>query len=149
MESAVKHNNEERKCTGWLMYKVKHRNVLFKDFIYLYLERGEGSEKDREKHQYAVASRAPHTGELTRDPGMCPDWEPNWRPFGSQAGTQSTEPHQPGQNAGMLNRKVILLIAIFVNIINICLLPFCSWLDSLFKPYWFFFNILCFYIHFF
>ena len=29
-------------------------------------------------------------------PGMCPNWESNQRPFGSQAGTQPTEPHQPG-----------------------------------------------------
>ena len=29
------------------------------------------------------------------NPGMCPDWESNRRPFASQAGTQSTEPHQP------------------------------------------------------
>ncbi|KAF6075069.1 hypothetical protein HJG60_009467 [Phyllostomus discolor] len=36
----------------------------------------------------------------TRDqacnPGMCPDWESNPQPFGSQVGIQSTEPHQPG-----------------------------------------------------
>ena len=25
------------------------------------------------------------------------DWESNWQPFASQSGTQSTEPHQPGQ----------------------------------------------------
>ena len=29
-------------------------------------------------------------------PGMYPVWELNQQPFGSQAGTQSTEPHQPG-----------------------------------------------------
>ena len=29
-------------------------------------------------------------------PGMCPDWESNMQPFGSQADTQSIEPHQPG-----------------------------------------------------
>ena len=28
---------------------------------------------------------------------VCPDWESNQRSFGSQAGTQSTEPHQLGQ----------------------------------------------------
>ena len=28
-------------------------------------------------------------------PGLCPDWELNWWPFRSQAGTQSIEPHQP------------------------------------------------------
>ena len=30
------------------------------------------------------------------NPGMCPDWESNLWPFGLQAGTQSSEPHQPG-----------------------------------------------------
>ena len=38
----------------------------------------------------------PHTGDLAHNPGMCPDWELNQRPFASQAGTQPTEPHQPG-----------------------------------------------------
>ena len=45
-----------------------------------------------EKHQCVVASHAPPTGDLTCNPGMCPDWESNWGPFGSQAGAQSTEP---------------------------------------------------------
>ena len=36
------------------------------------------------------------TGYLAGNPGICPDWESNQRPFGSQAGTQSTEPRQPG-----------------------------------------------------
>ena len=27
------------------------------------------------------------------------DWELNWRPFGSQASTQSTKPHQPGPHS--------------------------------------------------
>ena len=60
------------------------------------MERGERREKEREKHQCVVASCAPPTGDLVCNPGMCSDWELNWRPFGSQAGTQSTEPHQPG-----------------------------------------------------
>ena len=41
----------------------------------------------------------PPTGDLAHNPGMCPDWESNWRPFGLQAGSQSTEPHQPGLKA--------------------------------------------------
>ena len=36
------------------------------------------------------------TTDLACNPGMCPDWESNWWPLGSQAGAQSTEPHQPG-----------------------------------------------------
>ena len=35
-------------------------------------------------------------GELAWNPGMCPDWESHWPPFGSQASAQSTKPHQPG-----------------------------------------------------
>ena len=49
-----------------------------------------------DKHQCVVASHVPPTGDLARNPGMCPDWESNLQPFGSQAGAQSTEPHQPG-----------------------------------------------------
>ena len=36
------------------------------------------------------------TRDLACNPGMCPDWEFNQGPFGSQVSTQSTEPHQPG-----------------------------------------------------
>ena len=82
------------------MYLV---NNLFKNlFIYLFLERGEG--KKRGKHQCVVASRAPPTGDLAHNPGMCPDYESNQWPFGLQASTQSTEPHQPGLNAVIKNQ---------------------------------------------
>ena len=39
----------------------------------------------------------PPAGDLAYNPGMCPDWESNLRPFIS-AGAQSTEPYQPGQD---------------------------------------------------
>ena len=61
----------------------------------MFLERGEGREREGEKHQ-CVASRAPPTGDLACNTGMCPNWELNQWPCASQAGTQSTEPHQPG-----------------------------------------------------
>ena len=67
--------------------------VLFLRF-YLFIFRG----RKREKHQCMVASCMPPTGDLACSPDMCPDWESNPQPLGSQAGTQSTEPHQPGQN---------------------------------------------------
>ena len=51
---------------------------------------------------WSVASRTPPTGALARNPGMCLDWELNLWPFSVQAGTQSTEPHQPGQNNAFL-----------------------------------------------
>ena len=69
---------------------------FLKDFIYLLLERGKEREREGEKHPCVVASWVPPTGDLDHNPGMCPDWESNFRPFGSQAGTQSTEPYQSG-----------------------------------------------------
>ena len=68
---------------------------IFKYFIYLLLEKGREGEREGEKEPCVFASRTPPTGDLAHNPGMCPDWESNWRPFGSQAGAQSTEPHQP------------------------------------------------------
>ena len=62
-------------------------------FIYLFLERGEG--RERGKQQCVVASHMPPPTR-DQDPGMCPDWDSNWRSFGSQACAQSTELHQPG-----------------------------------------------------
>ena len=88
-------------------------NMLYRHFIYLfiylfiykdfiYLERGEGREKERERntdlwemHQ-SVAFDTPPTGIPAHNPGMCPDLEWNLWPFGLQAGIHSTEPHQPG-----------------------------------------------------
>ena len=59
-------------------------------------------EREGEIHQ-SLASLTPPTGDLAHNPGMCPDWESNWQPFGSEAGTQSTEPRQPGQKHNFLN----------------------------------------------
>ena len=40
-------------------------------------ERGREGEREGEKHQCVVASRAPRPGDLTRNSGMCLDWESN------------------------------------------------------------------------
>ena len=63
-------------------------------YIFIFRERGREQERVGKKHQRMVASHVPPTGDLACNPGMCPDWESNQRPFGSQAGTQSIEPHQ-------------------------------------------------------
>ena len=67
---------------------------LFKDFIYLLLERVRDGEREGEKHQCVVASYVPPTEDLACNPGVCPDWELDHWPFGLQASTQSTEPYQ-------------------------------------------------------
>ena len=74
-------------------------NIFKEDFVYLLVERGERSEKERERNMLeihrSVASHAPNWG---------PGWQPRHVPwpgvelFDSWAGAQSTEPHQPGLN---------------------------------------------------
>ena len=89
--------------------RVVHKRFLFfifyffKDFIYSFLERGKRGEIEGEKHKRVVVSHAPSTGDLACNPGMCPDWESNWRPFHSQAVTQSAEPHKPGPFCHLAN----------------------------------------------
>ena len=78
---------------------------FFKDFIYLFLERGREGEREVEKCQCMVPSHTPPTRDLTCNSGMCPDWELNPWPFGIQAGAQSTEPHHPGQEVFKVMKK--------------------------------------------
>ena len=68
-------------------------HFFFKRF---YVKRGMEGGGEGKKHQCVVASHAPPTGDLAHNPGICPDWESNRQPFGSQASTESTEAHQPG-----------------------------------------------------
>ena len=49
--------------------------VVFKDFIYLFLEKGREREREEEKQQCVVASRMPPTGDLVCNPGMRPTLE--------------------------------------------------------------------------
>ena len=53
-----------------------------------------------------VASHIPCTEDLAHHPDMCPDSELNQQPFGSQAGTQSTEPHEPGPIYAILYKEL-------------------------------------------
>ena len=96
---------------GWgpLLYSIKNilRNpnleslllpstfFFLRFYLFCFQTDGKGG-TEGEKQQCVVASRAPPTGDLAHNPGTCPDWKLNQQPFGSQAGTQSTEPHQPG-----------------------------------------------------
>ena len=64
---------------------------FFKRFyLFIFRQREREGEREGEKHQYVVASSVPLTGGLACNPGMCPDWESNLRPFGLQASAQST-----------------------------------------------------------
>ena len=71
--------------------------LIFKN-LFTFRERGRKGEREGEKQQ---SVRDTWIGCLTLtpnwrpNPGTCPDWELNQRPFGLQARTQFTEPHQP------------------------------------------------------
>ena len=74
---------------------------FFKDF-YLFLERGEEREKERErnisvreKHQ-SVASCMCLTEDRSCNPGMRPEGKSNRLPFSLQNDVQPTEPHWSG-----------------------------------------------------
>ena len=84
-----------------MFYKNIIMSSFKKDFIYLFLERGEGKEKEKERKinmwlsltcpllvTWPATQACALTGHMR---------ESNQRPFGSQAGTQSSEPYQPGQ----------------------------------------------------
>ena len=65
----------------------KTQVLYFKDFIYLFLERGREGKREGEEHQCVIAFHVSPTGDLASNPGMCPDWKSNQGPFGSQAGS--------------------------------------------------------------
>ena len=51
---------------------------IFKDFIYLFVERGEGKEKERERNiNVWLPLTCPPTGDLVCNSGRCPDGESN------------------------------------------------------------------------
>ena len=85
-------------CT---LYHIHRKGLIegvffLRFYLFIFRQRGKEGEREGEKHQCVVASCVPPTGDLAHNPGMCPDWELNWRLFGLLAGTQSTEPHQSG-----------------------------------------------------
>ena len=103
------------------------RSFLFfflRSYIFIFRERGKRGRK-REKHQCVVASHVSPTGHLACDPSMCPDWESNRQPFGSQAGTQTTEPHQPGQ---IFSCDVTEVSLKRLRELALCLMPFIEFL---------------------
>ena len=83
-------------------------------YLFIFRERGKEGEREGEKHwcvretlHRLVASCKPLTGDPAWNPGLGADQEWNGQPLNLQAGTQSTEPHQPGPQAFSLFLTVI------------------------------------------
>ena len=82
---------------------LKKIYCFLKDFyLFTFREKRREGERKVEKHQCVVASHTPLTRDLALSLGLCPDRESDQQPFGSQASTQSTEPHQPGHDCDFL-----------------------------------------------
>ena len=71
-----------------------NKNILV-FYLFIFREGKGGTKRGRETSMCVCLSCGP-IGDLACNPGICPDWESNQWPFGSQASAQSTEPHQPG-----------------------------------------------------
>ena len=96
----------------------------FKKYFYLFLERGEGKEKERERNTNVwLPLTCPPTGDLARNPDMCPDRELNPQPFGLQACTQSTELHQPGPFFFFLRLSFLGASQIFESVVSCFFFP--------------------------
>ena len=64
-------------------FPCSHSWGFFKRFYLFILEKGEGREKERERNinMWLLFAR-PLLGYSAHNPGLCPDWELNWQPFG-------------------------------------------------------------------
>ena len=86
----------------------------YEDFIYLFLERGEGRRKERnidvqQKHLLVTSLTLPKGGP-SHNPGMCPEQELNQQPFHLQDDSQPTEPHWSGYRSSYTELNHILSI---------------------------------------
>ena len=100
--------------------------------LFIFRESGKEREREGEKHQCVVVSHTPPTGDLACNPGMCPDWELTRLSFGSQAATQSTEPHQPGPNSILMDWSSFCLMDMFCSLqLYLCFFFFSSFLRAL------------------
>ena len=71
--------------------------MFFKNvYLFIFRERVREGDRGGMKYQCAAGSRAPFTGDLAHNPGMCPRWELNQQCFGLQARAQSAGLHHPG-----------------------------------------------------
>ena len=100
----------------WLVIITNHALIImffiifyfFKDFIYLFVERGKGREKERERNINVWLPLAhPPLGTWPTAQACALDWESNRRPFNSQASTQPLSHTSQGYYYVFLNRKFL------------------------------------------
>ena len=109
--------------TNKLLCVLQH---IFQRFIYLFFrERGREGEREGEKHQCVVAFCMAPTGDLTHNPGMCPDWELNWQPFGSQPALNPLSYSSQGPTYFLRAGLLCFHLGLYVVFIE-CVQKFCA-----------------------
>ena len=73
-----------QEAQGWKVFCCCFFKILF-IYVFIFREKRKEGERKGEKHQCVIASHVAPIGDLAHNPGMCPDWELNQRPFGSQS----------------------------------------------------------------
>ena len=122
-KSVICNNSEPILCSSKLteFFWLELNSSLNKIF-YLFIcfqRQGEGGRKRVremsvcERYIYQWPLLYPPTGDLSHNPRMCSDGELNRHPFGLQAGTQSTESHQPGKVKQFLQRRLKCLWSLY------------------------------------
>ena len=94
----LSHTSQDEKQKNFLKYGEEIRRIFFKEFIYLFIFRHRGREEQRERNiNVWLPLQHPLLGTWPVTQACAPVWESNLgQPFGLEAGTLSTEPHQPG-----------------------------------------------------
>ena len=81
--------------------------LLFLNMLFIYFQReGKGRKREGEKHQCVVASHMVPNGDLTRNPGVCPDWESIWWAFGSQPMLNPLSDTSLGKHSHLVKLKI-------------------------------------------
>ena len=90
--------------------KLQKKNIHFfkkkRFYLFIFGERRWEEERERNMNVWLPLIH-PHLGTWTATQACCPRLGiklVTWRPFGSQASTESTEPHQPGQHIHCCSR---------------------------------------------
>ena len=90
---------------------------FFLKILFISRQKRREGEREGEKHHCVAASHAPPTGDPAGNPGMSPNQELNQQPPSSQAGAQSTEPHQPGQETFYI--FVVVAVTQLYTVVNV------------------------------
>ena len=113
------------KMVNFVLCAFYHNFITFK---ILFIFKGEEREKERKRNMdmrniYPILLVLVPTRDQTCNPGMCPNWESNRRPFTLQDNDQPTEPQWSGQQQF---EKIYNLSPIDVSHIDVSLPLFLS-----------------------